>query len=264
VPGCSPNSNCYRGDYTGITGNPLTSFSIWSDHRNGNALNMGAYLPDFAMRVRPDSAVLNNMSDSSFHYAAIPGVKLWNRTTKFSASVTPTPPAGTITLTLLDKTLNIPRDSLTVFPDSLRLRVKTSGGVTPGVYTVSIKGNGTNGTPVHRRMVTLTVSDFTGISYLSEVPGEFYLYQNYPNPFNPITKIRFDIPAAPFSFGEGMGVRLVIYDILGREVAVLVNEELKPGGYEAEFDGRNFPSGIYFYKLTAREYTETRKMALVK
>ncbi len=96
----------------------------------------------------------------------------------------------------------------------------------------------------------------------SEVPQHFELYQNYPNPFNPITKIKFSIP--PVRQRHAFDVRLVIYDILGREVSVLVNEELKPGTYEVEWNASNYPSGVYFYKLISGVYSETRKMVLIK
>jgi len=99
----------------------------------------------------------------------------------------------------------------------------------------------------------------------SEVPNVYILYQNYPNPFNPATKIKFDIPATPLSsIGEGPGVRLIIYDVLGREVAVIVNEQLKPGTYEGEFDGTNYPSGVYFYKLQTETFSLTKKMIFLK
>jgi hypothetical protein len=112
-----------------------------------------------------------------------------------------------------------------------------------------------------------------------ELPDEFSLYQNYPNPFNPSTKIKYAIPSTPLSFGEGLGVRLVVYDILGNEVATLVNEEQAPGVYEVEFniysdEGQNLSSGIYFYQLLvsalqskdgkAGSYMETKKMVLLK
>jgi type IX secretion system substrate protein len=257
-PACSPN--CYRGDYTGITANAQTSFSVWSDHRNGTALNMGAYFPDFAMRTKPDSSTLNNMSDSSFHFVSIPGVKLWNRVTKFSTTVTPAPLAGTITLSLLNRTTNLPLDSLTAYPDSLKLRIRTSGGVTPGVYSVAIKANGTNGTPVHRRTVTLTVLDLTGIAYHNRVPEVFHLYQNYPNPFNPATRIKFDIPAVE----TRLIASLRIFDLLGREVASLINENLKPGSYEVDWNASDYPSGVYFYELVSGEYSAIKKMILIK
>ena len=104
-----------------------------------------------------------------------------------------------------------------------------------------------------------------------KIPVSFSLSQNYPNPFNPVTKIKFGIPTPlnpPFAKGgtakPGGFVKLIIYDVLGREVATLVNEQLTPGTYEAEWDGTDYPSGVYFYKLTAGDYTESRKMILIK
>lgn len=106
----------------------------------------------------------------------------------------------------------------------------------------------------------------TGIKPISgEIPEKFSLYQNYPNPFNPATRIKFDVQSSPLSERGGGGfVKLIVYDILGREAATLVNQQLNPGTYEIEFDGSNLPSGIYFYRMTAGEYTETRKMILLK
>ncbi len=102
----------------------------------------------------------------------------------------------------------------------------------------------------------------TGINPVSRsVPDSYRLYQNYPNPFNPITKIHFSIP--PSKGDRGMNVNLIIYDILGRELATLVNESLKPGSYEVEWDGSNFASGIYFYKLIAGDFVDVKKMVLL-
>ncbi len=101
----------------------------------------------------------------------------------------------------------------------------------------------------------------------------FSLYQNYPNPFNPTTKIKFEIPTpvAPLYQREEVPINLdggfmtlKIYDILGHEIAALVNEKLSPGTYEVEFDGRNYPSGVYFYKLISVDFTQTKKMVLIK
>jgi hypothetical protein len=100
----------------------------------------------------------------------------------------------------------------------------------------------------------------------SSVPRAFKLYQNYPNPFNPSTKIKFEIAPLLRGVPEGRGVSVVltIYDILGREVETLVNEQLKPGTYKVEFDGSNFSSGIYFYKLIIDEFFRTNKMVILK
>jgi hypothetical protein len=104
----------------------------------------------------------------------------------------------------------------------------------------------------------------------TEIPKNFSLLQNYPNPFNPTTKIKFDIPPS-----RGV-TQLIIYDILGREITTLVNEQLQPGTYEVEWSatggGSNYPSGVYFYKLSISDpsassgqgYYETKKMVLVK
>jgi len=103
-------------------------------------------------------------------------------------------------------------------------------------------------------------------------PNKYNLAQNYPNPFNPSTKIRFTIPASslnPFSKGEGTLVSLKIYDVLGNEVATLVNEEKPAGVYEVEFNVAQvsrpeFASGVYFYQLRAGSFVETKKMMILK
>jgi hypothetical protein len=95
------------------------------------------------------------------------------------------------------------------------------------------------------------------------IPSGFYLNQNFPNPFNPSTSIKFGIPSLN-SNNAVVNVRLAVYDIVGREVAVLVDENLAPDSYRAEFDGSNLSSGVYFYKLIAGDFIESKKMILVK
>ncbi|HMS34406.1 MAG TPA: T9SS type A sorting domain-containing protein [Ignavibacteria bacterium] len=91
----------------------------------------------------------------------------------------------------------------------------------------------------------------------TQVPEKFTLYQNYPNPFNPVTNLKFGISKLGF-------VSLKVYDVLGKEIAVLVNEKLSPGSYSLVFDGSNFNSGVYFYRLTSENFTETKKMLMIK
>ncbi len=93
------------------------------------------------------------------------------------------------------------------------------------------------------------------------VPSEYKLYQNYPNPFNPVTHLEFGIPSFR---GESELVSLKVYDLLGKEIAVLVNEKLSPGNYIYEFDGSKIPSGTYIYKLESGNFSEVRKMILLK
>ncbi|MGA2668492.1 MAG: SBBP repeat-containing protein [Ignavibacteria bacterium] len=136
---------------------------------------------------------------------------------------------------------------------------------------IDILGNvyvtgGSWGSGTYIDYATIKYSQNIGIKRISsEVPDRYALYQNYPNPFNPSTKIKFDIPDFPLMKGaRGMSVRLTIFDLLGREIATLVNEQLKPGSYEVEWDGSNYPSGVYFYKLITGEFTKTMKMVLIK
>jgi photosystem II stability/assembly factor-like uncharacterized protein len=91
----------------------------------------------------------------------------------------------------------------------------------------------------------------------SLLPCRFILYQNYPNPFNPTTNIKFDIPKTGL-------VKIYVYDVLGSIVATLVNEDLTAGSYKVDFNASNLSSGIYFYTINAGNFTETKKMMLIK
>jgi hypothetical protein len=100
--------------------------------------------------------------------------------------------------------------------------------------------------------------DLTGIHNTGgEVPAEYSLSQNYPNPFNPVTNIAFSIPQSGF-------VTLKVFDVSGKESVVLVNQQMSAGSYRVDFDASSLSSGIYFYNLTSGNYSETKKMVLVK
>jgi hypothetical protein len=89
------------------------------------------------------------------------------------------------------------------------------------------------------------------------IPNEFNLGQNYPNPFNPSTKIRFTISNMRFT-------KLKVYNVLGKQVATLINKELEAGNYKVDFNAGDLPSGIYYYSLTAGNFKETKKMLLLR
>jgi len=89
------------------------------------------------------------------------------------------------------------------------------------------------------------------------LPVSYRLEQNYPNPFNPVTKIRYEIPKPSF-------VTMKIYNVLGIEVAELVNAQKQTGSYEVEWNASNYPSGVYFYELIAGDYKDRKKMILIK
>jgi hypothetical protein len=212
------------------------------------------------MKLIPNVFSLNGINDSAFSYVSVPGVKLYADKVRYTATVSPAPPAGNITISFLNRTNNSLQDTLTSYPDSLKVRIKTSGGVTSGSYTITVTATGRiggqNGPPIHKRTITLTV--LTGITnYNNEVPDNFYLYQNFPNPFNPKTNIRFDIAKT----GK---VILSVFDVSGKQVAELINGEYSAGKYIADFDAKDLSSGIYFYKIETKDFVSVRKMILVK
>jgi len=113
---------------------------------------------------------------------------------------------------------------------------------------------GTDASWVWKRLL----SDIIALRNISsEIPEKSNLFQNYPNPFNPSTKIEFAIPKQSFT-------KLVVYDMIGRQITTLVNEQLVPGTYSVNFDGTNLASGVYFYRLEAGEFVDTKRMVILK
>ena len=126
--------------------------------------------------------------------------------------------------------------------------------------------------PVNKdQTLSFTITAKTGESWTKEIkvkvgpPSTFALFQNYPNPFNPATIIEYQLPGTSTRFS----VTLKIYDVVGREIAVLVNEQQEPGFYQKSFNASRFASGIYFYQLIANDEQDhthvfRKKMVLVK
>lgn len=112
-------------------------------------------------------------------------------------------------------------------------------------------------------LYVLKIGKSVGINENNNVISSFRLEQNYPNPFNPVTVIRYQL-APPVRAGVNNHVLLIVYDVLGHEVATLVDENQRAGSYEVEWPASDFPSGVYYYKLTADGVSETRKMSLLK
>lgn len=410
----------YIGDYFGTASSGSTSsITAWMDNRTNvqsTKQSFVGYYPDFAMTTNVTNKYLGN-NDSAIFTIKIPGVKgIFTDRVKFNATMDTLPASGSIQFSFVNG-----KDSITSYPDSVYLRVKTIGNVTPGLYTISVYGRGKNGTPVHRRNLSLFVNSsevsvqtnrngyasfiINGITYYSnqnmilpngtvinvkalspieaggtkyifhhwsdggdtahnvtvngpitliayykaqfkllinsaipftfggdmfhdsastvqfgvtgrlinyngqfyafkgwdgsgngsytspdssgtdttvsltlsnvvieyprwitpvnvnniskEIPKEFKLHQNFPNPFNPITKIKFDIV-------KSGNVKVIVYDAIGREIKTLVNEQLSPGNYYLEFNAINLASGIYYYKIITSDFTDIKKMLLIK
>ncbi len=123
------------------------------------------------------------------------------------------------------------------------------------VYVTGISyGNGTN---FDFLTIKYTQGSRLNSVFNSEVPDNFKLHQNFPNPFNPATKIKLELP-------KESNTKIAVYDVLGNELSVVVDEWLEAGSYEFDWNGSGFSSGTYFYKLMTDEFTETKKMILLK
>ena len=165
--------------------------------------------------------------------------------------------------------------------DYATIRYNTATGTQNQVNIYSFTGNSSDiamdiaVTPNNKVLITgfseLVIDNSANMSYIATMsidwgseltttsitPATYSLYQNYPNPFNPSTTIKFDL-------ATGNNVKLAIYDILGRENSVLVNQYLSAGSYTINFTNSNLASGIYFYRLSAGSFTDIKKMTLVK
>jgi hypothetical protein len=411
----------YIGDYFGIAAIENTSYAVWMDGRNNTLGSYVGFYPDYAMTTASSVAVGNNTSTDV--YVKVPSVKgPFNERVKFTASVDSMPSAGSIAVSFVNG-----KDSITAIPDSVGLRITTSGSISPGRYKVSVTGRGVNGTPAHKRKIDVFVNSslvkvqtnrgtnitykVNGVSYNNpqefvfangssvqieappavesgsnkyilvgwsnggtatqtinvtepvtltatyriqyrvvilsnppspnifgntyqdsagtfkfgvsynriiinqdstywfrgwngsgpgsytspdslglddtvsisvtnpivetirwslnnpspvgitnvgaEIPSKFALYQNYPNPFNPATNIRFDVPKAGL-------VKVIVYDMLGKQVETLINQVQQPGRYEVNYNAGHLSSGIYYYRIEAADFVEVRKMLLIK
>ena len=411
-----PGGENYIGDYHGISAIGNTAYVVWMDGRSNNLGSYTGYYPDFAMTTNSTLANVGN-NDSTKIVIKIPSVNgPFTQRVKFTAVLDTLPTSGSISFSFQNG-----KDSISTFPDSVTLVIKTTGSVPAKGYKVSITGRGTQGPPVHIRKADLLVNsslvtvgtnrpgvaDFkiNGVTYNQQqqivypngtnvtvqaisprvqglnrfvfvnwsnggdttqtitvstninllarykaqyrlvltssvgntfggndfydsastvnfgvnsrvystggttyyfrgwigggtgsyssvdstgldtsisvtmrnaitetarwtttvginqigsvIPDNYNLYQNYPNPFNPVTNIKFDL----IKTGN---VRVVVYDLLGKEVAVLLNDILQPGSYKTDFNGDRFSSGIYYYKIVTDDFTDVKKMLLIK
>jgi len=330
----------YQGDYNAIVAHNNISNLVWTDFRAGTFGSYTGYFPDYALRVSPATQVIENNADTIFYKVEVPAVKLYDQTVTFNATISPTPSQGSFQVSFL------PGNTLTTYPDSVRLRIITQGLVTVGNYTITITSTGPFGPPIHRRTVQMvvdnvipvelvsfdgfvekndvilkwstatelnnmgfdverktengdfeyvgflrgkgTTSDYTNYSYIDKglnagkyyyrlkqkdfdgtsdyskqievnvtTPMEYALEQNYPNPFNPSTRIKYSVKEKNY-------VSLKVYDVLGNQVATLVDEVKEAGQYELIYNASNLSSGVYHYTLTVDNFTSTKKFVLMK
>jgi len=220
---------------------------VWYDFRDGN--NEIYYKRTTPVPAAPSLvSPLNNATNLQ------PNLLLDWSAVQFASSYSVQIATDSLFTSMVFDTSNVNRDSLRVRPGLLLANIK---------YFWRVNATNVSGTGQWSIVWNFRINP-TGLSISgNEIPSAYSLSQNYPNPFNPTTKIRFDIPKA--SVGQTfLFVTLSVFDIMGREVVTLVNEQLAPGTYETTFDGSNLSSGTYFYKLTSGDFTQTKRLTLLK
>lgn len=262
-------------------GNPLVNFDVYANdssntiNRSATTDTSGAFhlgilaneLPVSTMYVGVGDSYDTNFVAATYNFSSInQGDSLTHDFTLFSANSTI---SGKVTVGG-----NSPSWSINVFAynsDSSNVQTMTDANgnyvlhVSSLIYNYSILlGNYPSGynfqNPIAHAGDTNVNIDLTltGVKQISSnIPKKYSLSQNFPNPFNPSTIIRYDIPKSSF-------VHLTVYNILGQEVAELVNKEQSAGSYSAIFNASNFSSGIYFYRLQAGNFVQIRKSLLLK
>lgn len=246
---CNGGTPAYLGDYDYLASNGKVSMVAWTDFRNNTFGNYVGYFPDFAMRMNPTDGTINNPNGFADFKMVVPSVKLYSDTVLVSGEVTPTPAIGSFAVSFPNG------NKLTSYPDSLTVRV-TVNNVTPGAYVLNVLAKGPNGTPVHKRTVSITVSGATSITS-NETPLTFKLEQNYPNPFNPVTRINYSIAKAS-------DVKITVFNTIGKQVASFLNEKQDPGNHFVIFNANSLSTGVYYYKIEAGNFTDVKKMILLK
>jgi|WetSurMetagenome_2_1015567.scaffolds.fasta_scaffold67383_2 hypothetical protein len=224
---------------------------VWADHRNGwpNSEIYYKRSSDAGLNWSDDIRLTNNLTRSWYPSISASGSEIhvvWSDSCDVNYDI--------FYKRSTDGGLNWEADSrLTNNPSYSSLPSISTNGT--AVHLVWYDMRDGNGEIYYKRNPT---GNTIGINKIgSSVPDKFCLYQNYPNPFNPTTNIKFKVQSYKV-------VKLVVFDIRGKEAETLVNGKLKPGEYEFTWDASQYPSGVYFYKLQTDNFTETKKLVLIK
>jgi hypothetical protein len=242
----------YLGDYQGISGRTMTM--PFYTGQNNTLQDFTAYLPDYGMSFNKTIDSINPTSTSVVRMRN-PVMGPYSGTVTYTTNISPSPSPGTLTPTFSPGNVRV----FTGVSDSVLINTTSTSNVPLGLYNVTVTGTESGGPRVHARTYQIRVGNFTGINITNnEVPKVYSLEQNYPNPFNPSTNIKFGLP-------KGSMVTLKVFDVLGREVASLLNNQsMQAGNYVYDFNAANIPSGVYFYKLITADFMDVKKMLLVK
>jgi hypothetical protein len=228
-------------------------------------IKVSMYAQDITF-VPQDTLIVGNLGDEMIFYIDVTNVSSVEQTVFIVRTINDLPQDWYSAL-CFDVCFSSEQDSIATTPDfgSTPLGPGESREMSLHVYAENIDGTanvqlqaGTFNNPNDRITVNFIATTLPlSVSNLDNYPAEYNIAQNYPNPFNPSTKIEYSIQEAGF-------VSVEVYNILGAKVATLINEYMQAGNYIAEFTAADLASGVYVYKLSVNDFTQTRKMILEK
>jgi Secretion system C-terminal sorting domain/HYDIN/CFA65/VesB-like, Ig-like domain len=214
-------------------------------------------IPDFTMQAAVAEPVLNPTTLDLYYDLSDAGSDVTGTITLSNIGNIPLIFTASIASDQTDITLSVSRTGGTVQIDGsldLEITINCLESQPAGDFTATLTVDGDNCDPV---TATVNMSIVNDVVESNITPDEYSLYQNYPNPFNPSTAIKFDLKAA-------QTVNLVVFNMLGKEVANLVNRQMNAGSHSVRFDASQLSSGIYFYRIETEAFTSMKKMVLVK
>ncbi len=229
----------YQGDYDAITAIDNQSLMVWTDFRAGSFGSYVGFFPDYAMLVSPALDSIGNELDSVIYNVNVPSVKLYSSDVIFSASVSPTPAAGNINISFPNG------NTLSTFPGSVPMKVTTSGNVTVGNYTITITGNGPNGTPVHKRTVLLNIG--------LVVPVELTAFNASVNK----NDVLLNWTTSTELNNLGFDIQRKGKDNTFQSVAFISGNGTTTETNEYSFTDKTVDAGLYTYRLMQKDYDGT-------
>ncbi|MEO8233144.1 MAG: sialidase family protein, partial [Ignavibacteriota bacterium] len=229
----------YQGDYDAITALDNQSLMAWTDFRAGSFGSYVGFFPDYAMQVSPAVDSIANDVDSVFYSVNIPSVKLYDTDVIFSAIVSPTPAMGNINISFPSG------NTLSTFPGSVPMKVTTSGNVPVATYTITITGNGPNGTPVHKRTVSLVVGMI--------VPVELTAFNASVNK----NDVVLNWTTATELNNLGFDIQRKGKDNTYQSVAFINGKGTTTETNEYSFTDKTVDAGTYTYRLMQKDYDGT-------
>jgi cyclomaltodextrinase / maltogenic alpha-amylase / neopullulanase len=252
----------FNGQEIGVTAHPYDAMPIFQSNKSIESQSkyglFAFYKNVINMRKRFPALIGDNFAEVPVGSSTVFAYRRWEGNQNIFPVLNMASTASTVQMQLPVGDLNLDSTRTYYLTDYFSGQTFTGTKATLASLAIPLSG-------YSARILVLDTVAITGVEPgpIAEIPTELSLSQNFPNPFNPLSNIKFTVGGGRGE-GPGASVNITVYDLLGREVAVLVNERKAPGTYHVTFDGSRLASGVYLYRMTVGSFVQTRKMLLLK